>query len=260
MITSTDGTAIGYRSTGSGPGLLVIPGPMETSTDFQDFADALADGFTVHVIDRRGRGESGPHRAGHGLRTEVEDVRAVLDATGAQRVFGVSSGAVIALQAALQVPGISHVGAYEPPIDLAKRKGRIIARFGKEMSAGQHVEAVVTLVKGLEVGPRWLRMVPRGILVAVLRKGADGEPDNMFDRLPTVHHDFRIVEEGSANLARFGVLRGQVLLIGGTKSPRHLTDGLYELGDLLPRAEKILVEEAHHFSPSETLCPSPPRS
>ncbi|MDX8034435.1 hypothetical protein SK803_29815 [Lentzea sp. BCCO 10_0856] len=40
------------------------------------------------------------------------------------------------------------------------------------------------------------------------------------------------------------------LLIGGTRSPRYLTDGLYRLADLLPRAEKILVEESHHFSPS----------
>jgi pimeloyl-ACP methyl ester carboxylesterase len=54
----------------------------------------------------------------------------------------------------------------------------------------------------------------------------------------------------SANLARFKGLRCRVLLIGGTRSPRAVTAGLYALADLLPDAEKILVEGAHHLSPS----------
>ncbi|WP_086666673.1 alpha/beta fold hydrolase [Lentzea kentuckyensis] len=255
MITSVDGTTIGYRTTGRGPGVLVVPGPMEGADDFQELADALASGFTVHVVDRRGRGESGPHRAGHGLRTEVEDVRAVLVATGAQRLFGVSSGAVIALQTALQLPGITHVAAYEPPFGVVKHKREVIRRFEQEVAAGQDLEAVVTIARGFGIGPRWLRMMlriaPRGFLVAAARKMVAEEGEDLFEGLPTVRHDLRIVEEGSANLARFGALRGHVLLIGGTDSPRHLVGGLYALADLLPDAEKILVEKAHHFSASE---------
>jgi pimeloyl-ACP methyl ester carboxylesterase len=254
VITSVDGTTIGCRTTGRGPGVLVIPGPMEAADDFQELADALANDFTVHVLDRRGRGESGPHRAGHGLRTEVEDVRAVLDATGAQRLLGVSSGAVIALEAALRLPGITHVAAYEPPIDVAKHKGEVLARFEKEVEAERHPEAVVTIAKGLGIGPPWLRVMlrlaPRRFLVAAVRKMAAEEGEDLFEGLPTVRHDLRIVEEGSANLARFGALRGHVLLIGGTWSPGYLTGGLYALADLLPHAEKILVERAHHFSAS----------
>lgn len=106
MITSADGTTIAHRTTGSGPGVLVIPGPMETAADFQELADALALGFTVH---------------------------AVLAATGAQRLFGVSSGAVIALEAAaLRLPGITHVTG---------------------------PQAAVTIAKGLGFGPRWLRVM-----------------------------------------------------------------------------------------------------
>ncbi|GGU36466.1 alpha/beta fold hydrolase [Lentzea flava] len=255
MITSTDGTAIAHRTTGSGPGLLVVPGAMETAEDFQRFADALSDEYTVHVLDRRGRGESGPHRAGHGLRTEVEDVRAVLDATGAERVFGVSSGAVIALQAALQLPGITHVAAYEPPFDVVKRKGGVLTRFEEEVRAGKDLEAVVTITKGLGIGPRWmrlgLRLTPRALLVAMLRKIQADEGEDLFEGLPTVSHDLRIVEEGGANLARFAALRPHVLLIGGTDSPRDLTSGLHALADVLPRAEKILVENAHHLTPSD---------
>lgn len=257
MVTSADGTTIGYRTTGRGPGVLVIPGPVEAAEDLRGLADALANDFTVHVLDRRGRGESGPCRAGHGLGTEVEDVRAVLEATGAQRVFGVSSGAVIALQAALRLRGITHVAAYEPPIDVVRHKGRVLARFEKEVAAGRYVEAVVTIAKGLGLGPRWLRLglrvVPRRFLVSALRKESAREPeDDVFQDLPAVCRDIRIVEEGSADLARFGAVPARVLLIGGAASPRHFVGGLYALADLLPGAEKILVEEAHHFSASDS--------
>lgn len=252
VITSADGTTIGYRTTGTGPGLLVVHGVMETALDYQELADELARDFTVHVIDRRGRGESGPHRAGHGLLAEVEDVWAVLEATGTGRVFGIGSGAVIALEAALRLSGITHVAAYEPPISTPARQRKVIARYEREMADGQHVEALTTIFKGLDLGPRWLRMVPRRLLVAGMRKAGEPEPgDDYLELLSTVRHDFRVGEEGSRNLERFRALRSQVLLLGGTKSPRHFRDALYRLGDLLPGAEKILVEEATHGSPAE---------
>lgn len=251
VITSADGTTIGCRTTGSGPGLLVVHGVMDTSRAYQELADLLADDFTVHVVDRRSRGESGPYRTGQGLRTEVEDVRAVLKATGAQRLFGADSGAVIALEAALRLPGITHVAAYEPPIDAFRRQQKVIARYEEEMSAGQHVEALVTILKGLDSSPRWLRMLPRRALAAAMCKYVAQEPDDELALLPTVSHDFRAVEEGGANLERFAALRSRALLIGGTRSPRHLKETLHTLGGVLPEAEKVLVEEAGHGSPTE---------
>jgi pimeloyl-ACP methyl ester carboxylesterase len=251
VITSADGTPIGCRTTGSGPGLLVLHGVMDTSRAYWRLADLLAEDFTVHVVDRRGRGESGPYRAGQGLRTEVEDVRAVLNATGAQRVFGADSGAVIALEAALRLPGITHVAAYEPPIDAFRRQRGVIARYEEEMAAGRQVEALTTILKGLDGAPRWLRMLPRRFLVGQMRKYAAQEPDDELSLLPTVRHDFRVVEEGGANLERFTALRCEVLLIGGTRSPSYLSETLYRLADVLPQAEKVLVEEAGHGSPVE---------
>lgn len=252
MITSADGTTIGYRTTGTGPGLLVVHDVMDTSHVYEELADELASDFTVHVIDRRGRGESGPHRAGHGLLAEVEDVWAVLEATGAERVCGVGSGAVIALEAALRLSGITHVAAYEPPVNAPARQRKVIARYEREMADGQHIEALVTLFKGLDLAPRWLRMMPRRLLSGVIRKAGESEPDDELELLlPTVRHDVRVAEEGSRNLERFRALRSQVLLLGGTKSARHFRDGLYRLGELLPNAEKILVEEADHGSPAE---------
>lgn len=51
---------ISYRTTGTGPGLVIVPGALALATDFDRLAAALAARFTVHTIERRGRGASGP--------------------------------------------------------------------------------------------------------------------------------------------------------------------------------------------------------
>ena len=91
-VTSKDGTTIGYRRLGSGPGVVVLHGAMESSRSHVQLAEALADAFTVYLPDRRGRGLSGPYAAGHTVATDIADMDALLAKTGAQLVFGVSSG------------------------------------------------------------------------------------------------------------------------------------------------------------------------
>jgi hypothetical protein len=50
--TSVDGTTIGYRQIGSGPGLLLLPAGMQASQHYMRLATALADTLTVYVVDR----------------------------------------------------------------------------------------------------------------------------------------------------------------------------------------------------------------
>ena len=59
-VLSRDGTRIGYLSVGGGPSVLVVPGVLSMAADYAAFARALSEHFTVHTIERRGRGESGP--------------------------------------------------------------------------------------------------------------------------------------------------------------------------------------------------------
>src|SRR6202042_2309749 len=86
--TSSDGTPIGCLQVGTGPAVVLLHGGNESARSHALLALALADAFTVYLPDRRGRGRSGPHRADHGLRTEVEDLTAVTAAAGAEPVFG----------------------------------------------------------------------------------------------------------------------------------------------------------------------------
>ncbi len=51
-----------------------------------------------------------------GLRTETEDLAALHDASGAHYVFGLSAGAVIAIETALHRQDITKLALYEPPL------------------------------------------------------------------------------------------------------------------------------------------------
>ena len=67
-VTSKDGTTIGYRQLGQGPGLVVLHGAMESAQSHTQLAVALASSFTVYLPDRRGRGLSGPFGKDHRLQ------------------------------------------------------------------------------------------------------------------------------------------------------------------------------------------------
>ena len=59
-VSSADGTQIGYRQLGSGPGLILLHGGVNASQHLMRLGSQLAHTFTVYIPDRRGRGLSGP--------------------------------------------------------------------------------------------------------------------------------------------------------------------------------------------------------
>src|SRR5262245_33324837 len=91
LVRSKDGTSIGYRHIGHGPGLLLLHGGMKSSQDLLKLGESLAETFTVYVPDRRGRGLSGPAGDHFTVQREVEDVQAIMAETGARNIFGLSS-------------------------------------------------------------------------------------------------------------------------------------------------------------------------
>jgi pimeloyl-ACP methyl ester carboxylesterase len=135
-VVSKDGTRIGYLRVGQGPAVVRLHGGNESARSHTRLALALADTFTVYLPDRRGRGLSGPHRPDHGIRTEVEDLQAVLTESGAHKVFGVSVGALIALEAARIQPAIRKLAVYEPALlmDRSSKYTGWVRRFDQEMA------------------------------------------------------------------------------------------------------------------------------
>ena len=137
-VTSQDGTRIGFRRIGRGPGLVLVQGAMGTERNYHELAQGLASGYTVFLPDRRGRGMSAkPYAADHWIARDVEDVDAVLAEAAADQVFGLSSGAMIALEAARTLPRITRAAVYEPPFYTGGAPRDRIARFNAEGRGGR---------------------------------------------------------------------------------------------------------------------------
>ena len=116
-VTSPDGTAIGLFSHGSGPPLILVHGASADHTTFRVVGPLFAPRFTVHAIDRRGRGASGDTLP-YAIEREFEDVAAVAAALAAETgtpvdVVGHSYGGRCALGAALRTDDIRRVVSYE---------------------------------------------------------------------------------------------------------------------------------------------------
>jgi pimeloyl-ACP methyl ester carboxylesterase len=252
--TSADGTTIGYRELGQGRGIVLLHGAMESASSHLELAEALSDEFTVYLPDRRGRGSSGPHRPGHTVRTEVCDLAAVLAETGARDVFGVSAGALICLEAARTVPGIRRVVSYEPPLSVPRARAvAVLARYDAELARGDVAAAMVTGMKGAQMGPALLRAMPRWLLrgltttmMAAEERKAGPAGVTMRRLAPTLHYDLDLVIEFSDSLDRFREVESEVLLLGGDRSPAYLREALASLTTVLPHARRVELAGLDH--------------
>ena len=138
-ITARDGVTLGYRQLGHGPGVVMLHGSMESAASHMRLAQALVNQHTVYLLDRRGRGLSGPFSATYSVQSEVDDLSDLLSATGARDVFGVSSGGLICLQAALSLPAIHRVAVYEPALmtdGTGTDPAAALRRFDRELAQG----------------------------------------------------------------------------------------------------------------------------
>ncbi len=124
---SRDGTEIGYFTTGEGPPLVLVHGALGDHTRWRVLRPYLEPHFTVHAMDRRGRGASGDHPDYDPAR-EFEDVGAVVDAVADAAgspvaVYGNSIGASFAVGSATLTDNIRRLALFEPPAGpLAKLK------------------------------------------------------------------------------------------------------------------------------------------
>src|SRR5512136_195673 len=101
-VTSKDGTKIAYETKGSGPAVILVDGALcyRSFGPMPHLAELLAPRLTVYTYDRRGRGESSNSNP-YALEREVEDLEALIDeAGGSAFVYGISSGACLALKTA----------------------------------------------------------------------------------------------------------------------------------------------------------------
>ncbi|HTF61482.1 MAG TPA: alpha/beta hydrolase [Edaphobacter sp.] len=166
--TSEDGTVIAYEQAGSGPVIILLSSALADRNGARPLARQLTSTFTVINYDRRGRGKS-TNTEPYAVEREVDDLQALANSAGVSVfLFGNSSGAALALDAAARLgPKVTKLFLYEPPFIVDGSRPPIpdtlIQEINASLSANKPDEAVSLFFgKGMGIpGPgvkfmRWM--------------------------------------------------------------------------------------------------------
>jgi pimeloyl-ACP methyl ester carboxylesterase len=253
-VISKDGTTIGYHRIGHGSGLVILHGAMQSALSQSQLAEALAPYYTVILPDRRGRPLSGTYGPNYKIQREVEDLDAILSKTGAHYVFGISSGAVIALEAALSLQAIRKLGIFEPPLVVnGSLSTGFVKVYEQQMAAGKVGDAMVTGMLGGQMGPPFMQKMPRWFLKFVTNQAMKSEDKKvsppvmpMRQLAPTLHYDLEIALSQADRQEHYRPITVETLLLGGDQSAFYLRNGLDVLEKVLPNAKHVVMTGAHH--------------
>lgn len=259
FVTSKDGTRIEYRQLGHGPGVVMLHGAMESAQSHMKLAEGLADAFTVYLPERRGHNLGIPFVKDYSIQEEVQDLEALLAKTGTHNVFGVSAGGLICLQAALTLPSIHKVALYEPALIVnGSTSTDFLPRYNQEIMEGRLAAALISGMKGAQLGPPAFNAMPRWLLELITtitmkqeEKNARAGHVTMTMLAPTLHYDFQLVAQMAETLKDFKTIRAEVLLLGGSKSPAWLKVALDALVNTLPNAKRIEFPGLDHGGSSD---------
>lgn len=252
VVASADGTPVEYLSAGRGPHVIVVPGALAMAADMTGFALLLSQQYTVHVVQRRGRGGSGPQGDHYNILRECEDIEAIRAQTGARLIFGHSYGGLAALQAARDSTAFDAVSVYEPGISIdGSTPVDWVDRARREAAAGADFEAFMTFFRG--INPDRTGRVPRWLLRVILRRAVP--PAEMRQKLalisPTISEyaesgrlDGQLADYKEVNVAT-QVMRGK----GGPKSRYAVV--LASLAETIPHAETMVFHDIDHVAPEK---------
>jgi pimeloyl-ACP methyl ester carboxylesterase len=243
-VRSADGTTIAFERSGSGPPLVMVDAALghRRYSPLEGPAGLLAADFTVHRYDRRGRGESGDASA-YAIEREVEDLDAVIGAAGgAAFVHGLSSGALLAMQAAAAGLDIPRLSLFEPPV--RTDDGPPTSDFTVEMTglvaAGHRREAV----------ERFLTSI--GIPTEVVDEMLVSAP-GLETIAHTVVHDCVISDATTAEVAT--AIPVPTLVVDSEGSTENLTGWAKAVMDALPDGTHRSLPGEWHGVPDEDLAP-----
>ncbi len=245
---SSDGSVLAFTSVGEvGPGILVVHGAMQVGASQRDFAQLLAArGFRVHLMDRRGRGRSGPLQPGTRPESEVDDVIAVIAETGARRCVGVSSGALLAARSALARPGsLDRLVLFEPPLAVDESLDLSAAqRVDGFVQQGRLASAMAEGMRAAEMGPPWMFRLPKPMLAA-LSRGALRRP-GVAERAAALPADFAVVVANAGRLSDFAALDTPSLVVDGTATRPYLRRAAAALAETIPLARHLTLDGLTH--------------
>lgn len=254
IVISRDGTKIGYLSEGDGPSVLVIPGVLSMAADYAAFARALSEHFTVHTIERRGRGESGPQGDDYSIVKECEDVLALQAKTGASLLVGHSYGGLVALEVARNNKAFHNIAVYEPGVSIdGSMPTQWMPGYEKKLAEKKDVDAFVefTLADApprIQKTPPWLMKLVMLVLVNCTHSYRP-----MLGLLPQNLREWKEIARLDSSCENYREITGDVLLMyGGKSDSKAVTLAMERLAAILPRSETKEFPNLDHFGIERT--------
>ncbi|MBA2681393.1 MAG: alpha/beta hydrolase [Ktedonobacteraceae bacterium] len=136
-VQSADGTTIAYDQVGGGPALILVDGALGSlALGFMEpLAAKLSPHFTVFIYDRRGRGESTDTHP-FAIGREIEDIEALINEAGGEGfLYGISSGAALALEATMKLSHkVKKLALYEAPYDSDVARRQAFRTYRKQLA------------------------------------------------------------------------------------------------------------------------------
>ena len=254
FTTSADGTEIAYSVTGSGPALILVDGAMchRMFGPSTELASVLDKDFTVYTYDRRGRGETSDGATPWSEEREIEDLEALIrEAGGSAFVFGVSSGAVLALDAATKLTSITRLAIYELPMVVddtyTPRPADIVAQMDGMLARGDRSGMISKFMKMVGVP---------GFGLAIMKLTP------VWKKLKLVAHtlpwDLRILgDDGRGRPLRTDRWKIKVptLVMNGGKSPEYLRNTMKNVAEVLGDVEYQELPGQTHMLKSSAAAP-----
>jgi pimeloyl-ACP methyl ester carboxylesterase len=245
-VTSTDNASIPVYSTGAGPGIVILHGGGAAVRDYQRLAKALSGRFTVHLYNRRGRPDTAPLTGTETVETDLADLGAVLEHTGARSIFGHSGGGFVALRAALSLP-VERVAVYDPALRIdGRRELDFIDEFERLVDAGDHARAMTVMARATYpdgIGAK----LPVGMALGVTRLFLRTPIGRRFvDLMPTIPPEVRRIHAHGGPVGDYAGITAELLLTAGARSPRYFMENCQAIADVTRRGRALLIPGSSH--------------
>lgn len=239
-VQSADGVLIAFERSGSGPALILVTGAFNNRASSRSLASVLAADFTVYAFDRRGRGDSEDGDT-YAIDREAADLAAVAaEAGGSPLVYGHSSGASIALEAAARGVAMQALAVYEPPygtnstFELADELERLAAT-GQDSAAAErflrHTGLSAETLEQMKAGPNWASLAAYA---------------------HTLPYDMRLASVPIPGLSEVSM---PVLALAGSASPAWARDGAEAIGAMAPGGRSLILPGQTHAVAAEVIVP-----
>jgi pimeloyl-ACP methyl ester carboxylesterase len=252
-VQSADGTTIAFDQLGKGPAIILVGGALEQramDSETAQLAPLLAQHFTVFHYDRRGRGES-TDTLPYAVEREIEDIEALITEAGGQAaVFGISSSAALAMEAAIKLGDkVKKLAMYEVPYNSDEAARQAWRDYRKQLAE--------VLAQGRRGDALALFMLLTGMPAEHLERVRQHPMWPMWEAVaPTLAYDAAVLgEDASVPTEKAASVAVPTLVMDGSASYPFMHITAMALANAIPNAEHRTLEGQTHEVAVEALAP-----